>query len=106
MVRDISSLNTPQLGASQTRNSKTQASQSAGTTEQAAPAASAKTAPDTVSISSQGKALAELENRIAKMPDVDMERVEKLKKAIGDGSYQVDAERLADKILTSEKDFQ
>lgn len=42
-----------------------------------------------------------LENRLASEPGFDTARVEQIKAAIRDGSYQVNAEAVADKVIQS-----
>ena len=46
-----------------------------------------------------------IEELLAKVPDVDSTRVAEIKSAIADGSYQVDPEKIVDKLLQIEKDF-
>ncbi len=69
----------------------------------ASPQADQGQAPrDSVQLSDQAQGLKRLEDNIAKAPEVNEERVAQLKAAIADGSYTVNADRLADKILSSE----
>lgn len=57
---------------------------------------------ESVQLSEQAHSLKRLEDNIAKAPIVNEDRVAALKAAVADGSYRVDADRLADKILSSE----
>jgi negative regulator of flagellin synthesis FlgM len=57
---------------------------------------------DTVSLTSEGVHLAEIERALANVPVVDTKRVEEVKQAITDGRYQVDSARVADKMLSFE----
>jgi negative regulator of flagellin synthesis FlgM len=66
----------------------------------AAPAAS-----DSVSLTDSAARLRKLENSLADLPEVDSERVATIQRAIADGSYQVDAGRIADKLLNFEASF-
>ena len=70
--------------------------------QKASNAASSKGAERTrgekVRISSQAKQLADV--RAPEKPD--MERVERLKRAIEDGSFEIDAEKIADRMLEEE----
>lgn len=60
---------------------------------------------DAVSISSQASDLQALETRIKALPDTDVARVSQIKDRISSGEYQVDSQRVADKILAFEKDL-
>ena len=54
---------------------------------------------DQLSLTSSAQLLKELNEAIAAAPEVDQSRVDAIKQAIADGSYQVDAGRIADKLL-------
>ncbi|MBF0218366.1 MAG: flagellar biosynthesis anti-sigma factor FlgM [Gammaproteobacteria bacterium] len=58
---------------------------------------------ETVSLSSTSQQLRSLENTIAKLPVVDTSRVEMLKKAIDEGRYEVNPQRVADKMISFER---
>lgn len=57
---------------------------------------------DSVRLSKEALSLKKLEDNIAKAPVVDQDRVASLKAAIADGSYKIDPERLAERILGAE----
>lgn len=57
---------------------------------------------DKVSLSD---ALAQLEQTLAEVPEVDSARVEAIKSAIEDGSYQIDSQELARKMIDFEGDL-
>lgn len=67
------------------------------------------TTSDTVSISDNAVQLGKVDNTSIVTPVVDTKRVEEVKQAISDGTFKVDAEKVADKlmkfeaILTSDK---
>ena len=63
---------------------------------QAAPAGSQ------VKLSSQAQQLQAIEERLRDLPEVDSARVEQIKQAIADGSYQPDSSRIADKLIALE----
>ena len=54
---------------------------------------------DLVRISGKAKELEELKQVIHQMPEIRTDKVEALKKAIQEGSYQVDSLKIAGKIL-------
>lgn len=88
---------TPQKsGAEQTRESK---APSQPVAEQARPQTPASRG-DSVSLSRQTK---ELEQKLESYPEVDDSRVEQIRAALADGSYKVDAEKLAQKMLEMDK---
>lgn len=55
-----------------------------------------------VSLSSQAQQLQAIEERLRELPEVDSARVEQIKQAIADGSYQIDSGRIADKLIAAE----
>ena len=68
----------------------------AGTAQEAASERSS------VSLSQQAQQLQAIEERLRELPEVDSERVNQIKQAIADGSYQTDSSRIADKLLSFE----
>ena len=60
------------------------------------------TAADKISLTDTLSRLQKLEQRLADLPVVDSQRVEALKKAIAEGSYKVDADRVAQELLALE----
>lgn len=59
-------------------------------------------ATDTVSLSDNAVQLGKVENAVAATPVVDAQRVEELRQAISNGSYEVDAKKVADKLMQFE----
>lgn len=57
---------------------------------------------DTVSLTQTAAQLQSLQNSLAELPVVDTQRVESIRQAIADGSYEIDAGRIADGILAFE----
>lgn len=49
--------------------------------------------------------LKQIESRLADLPDVDRKRVETLRQRIESGAYEVNAGRLADRVLAFERDL-
>ena len=59
-----------------------------------------------VHITDSAKQLAALEQAIRTLPDVDEARVNEIRQAISEGSYQVSPERIADKLIRVEQELQ
>lgn len=57
---------------------------------------------DTVSISSNAAQLEKLDNTAVASPVVDTQRVEQVKQAISNGSFEVDPAKIADKLMQFE----
>ncbi|HKJ76688.1 MAG TPA: flagellar biosynthesis anti-sigma factor FlgM [Gammaproteobacteria bacterium] len=60
---------------------------------------------DTVTLTDAAAQLRSLENTVGELPVMDSQRVEDIQRAIENGSYEVDAERVADKMMQFEADF-
>jgi negative regulator of flagellin synthesis FlgM len=58
-----------------------------------------------VNITDTAVQLAALEKALAQVPDVDMKRVEALRRDIESGNYKVDPKRIADKLLELERNL-
>jgi len=57
---------------------------------------------DTVSLSDNAVQLGKVDNSSIAAPVVDAQRVEQVKQAISDGTYEVDAKKVADKLMQFE----
>ncbi|MBY8021807.1 flagellar biosynthesis anti-sigma factor FlgM [Vibrio fluvialis] len=66
---------------------------------------SSGTQHDAVSLSSQSRALGEMHNEMASKPSFDSAKVAAIKEAIANGSYVVDADKLADNMIKFEKEL-
>lgn len=60
---------------------------------------------DTVELTSSARLLERLEKSLAAMPDLDTSRIEAVKTAIERGDYRIDAERIADALLRSDREL-
>lgn len=76
----------------------------AATTAAAAPAPAAPSA-DTATFTGPALTLQKLSAAVAKAPVVDVGKVAAVKQSLQNGTYQVDARRVADKILQSESEL-
>ncbi len=57
---------------------------------------------DTVNISDNAAQLGKMGNAIDTSPVIDIKRVEQVKQAISNGTYEVDATKIADKLMQFE----
>ncbi len=65
----------------------------------------AKSLEDRVSLTETASSLSTLIDTLAPIPVVDKARVDELKAALADGSFQVDATRVAEKLIRLEEDL-
>ena len=68
----------------------------------AAPASTSQTG-DHVTLTDSARSLQKLSEAVAQAPVVDAAKVASVKQALNGGTYQIDAARVADKILQSER---
>lgn len=57
---------------------------------------------DSIELSSQAQLLGRIEAQISELPEVDQERVDRIKTAIENGQYQIDNFSLAQRIIDFE----
>ncbi|RCU44601.1 MULTISPECIES: flagellar biosynthesis anti-sigma factor FlgM [Corallincola] len=79
--------------------------QQQATTQAKAPEQSAKQAQDSVSITPQAQQLAQTQKAMAKAPSVSQEKVAELRKAISEGNYKVDPDKLAKAMTKLESEL-
>lgn len=86
---------------------RSEAAKPAGSQEQSRTASADKSpaANDTVSITQSGMLMSRLEELVQRTPVVDQERVAAIKDAIASGTYEVDAQRIADRLLKLEREL-
>jgi len=60
---------------------------------------------DAVSLSDQGKAIGQMQSQMASKPPFDSAKVQAIKDAIANGSYVVNADKLADNMIRFEKEL-
>ncbi|MGH8433681.1 MAG: flagellar biosynthesis anti-sigma factor FlgM [Pseudomonas sp.] len=104
--------NRPNTAAAPTNTGRTSSTQSGSRNEAAssnppvpasAPAEQTHTKTgESVQLSQEAQQLQQVTDKLRDQPVVDKERVARLKQAIADGSYQVDSQRVASKLLNFE----
>lgn len=57
---------------------------------------------DSVSLSNAAKALTQIESELKSLPEVDQDRVDAIKAQIDQGTYSIDSNRMAQKMLDLE----
>ena len=96
----------PQADVSQSSTRSGQVSGKPGAVpEKAAGASAAAVSDDTVTLTGAAAQLLRLEESLASMPEVDSSRVAQFKAAIAEGSYQVDPEKIVQRLLSVENDL-
>jgi negative regulator of flagellin synthesis FlgM len=72
--------------------------------EEAGAAAPARAAAgsDSVELTDKARQLQRLEEKLAEFPAVDSQRVAEIRQAIADGSYRIDADLIAERMLATE----
>jgi negative regulator of flagellin synthesis FlgM len=77
-----------------------------GSTSPAPNNAAARSANEArVDVSNEARTVQGILHNLAKTPDIDNTKVTRIKAALDEGRYQVDGERLADKIIASEQEL-
>lgn len=60
---------------------------------------------DNVQLSPEAQQLQQVSEKLRDMPDTDNDRIARLRQAIADGSYKVDSQQLASRIIAFESDW-
>lgn len=60
---------------------------------------------DTVSLSDTASRMHSLQNTLAQLPVVDTQRVENIQRAIAEGTFEIDPNRVAEKMLGFESEL-
>jgi negative regulator of flagellin synthesis FlgM len=106
MVNDINNINAPQPG--KPRNSGSDAVDNSltrsGSNNANASVSSSNTA-DTVQLSTQAQELSRIKRDLQTLPEIDEARVSQVRESIDNGTYVIDADRIAAQILSDEQNF-
>ena len=100
MSVDLNGIGPGQVNTQRTtadKSSSTQSPQQASADQAKSQAPSAR--GENVNLSSQAKNLKQLEQKLGDYPEMDDDRIEQIRAALADGSYKIDAEKLAQKML-------
>nr|NLU59817.1 flagellar biosynthesis anti-sigma factor FlgM [Pseudomonas sp. BIGb0427] len=101
MVIDFSRLNNSPSVAGGVRTGSSQESTASAASAKAGSVAESS-ASETVHLSHEAQQLQKVSDKLRDQPIVNSARVAELKQAIADGSYQVDSNRVASKLLNFE----
>lgn len=82
---------------------QTQATQSKSADQGSPIQTATATQPNEVDITPAAQLMANLEQQLASTPEVNQGRVDSISQALSNGSYQVDARRVADGLLAAQK---
>ena len=66
---------------------------------------SSRTISDSVEFSAAAQQLSSLQDELASISAVDMGKVDEIRQAISNGSYKIDAQKIADSLLALEGEF-
>ncbi|MEZ5565149.1 MAG: flagellar biosynthesis anti-sigma factor FlgM [Gammaproteobacteria bacterium] len=89
----------------ETARSGQASSDKAGTDNRAGAKVTTPAADSHVQLTDTATNLKQVEGRLASVPDVDRARVDEVRQRVESGSYQVNAERVADRLLAFERDL-
>ena len=98
MSIDINGISSPKLHVPTDDNQPRPAAEQQSTKPETGKSSTA----DTVSLSENAVQLGKIDNTAVAAPVVDTQRVEQIKQAISDGTYKIDAEKVADKLMQFE----
>lgn len=87
------------------RNEKAAESDKAEASQRAASGSAASSGASQVQLTDTATNLKQVEASIARLPDVDRARVDAVRQRIESGAYEVNAGRLADRLLAFERDL-
>jgi negative regulator of flagellin synthesis FlgM len=102
MVIDFSRLNSSTTVGGTQRTASTKEAGKTDATATVSTSTSVSGSGETVSLSSEAQQLQKITDSLRDQPVVNSSRVAELKQAIADGSYKVDSNRVASKLLDFE----
>lgn len=102
MPIDFSRLGNSQSVGSASRTGTTKETGKTDTLTTATTAVNVKSTGESVHLSSEAQQLQKITDKLGELPTVNSSRVAELKQAIADGTYTVDSNRVASKLLNFE----
>ncbi|PFG08432.1 MULTISPECIES: flagellar biosynthesis anti-sigma factor FlgM [unclassified Marinobacter] len=102
MSVDFNGINQSQINTQRPTADKAGNAAKTATAEKAA-AQSTQARGENVNLSTQARDLKQLEQKLGDFPEMDDERISQIRSALEDGSYKVDAQQLAQKMLDMDK---
>lgn len=102
MSVDFNGINQSQINTQRPTTDRAGNAAKPATAEQAT-AQSPQARGENVNLSSQARDLKQLEQKLGDFPEMDDERIAQIRSALEDGSYKIDAQQLAQKMLDMDK---
>jgi negative regulator of flagellin synthesis FlgM len=102
MIMVIQPHNDLTSSASHTRQKSTNTAVSSSVDSQATATPSSASAEKNVQLSAQAQTIERLEAKIVSSEGTDTSKIEQIKQQIADGSYEVNSNRIAEKMLSQE----
>jgi negative regulator of flagellin synthesis FlgM len=94
MAINLNGLSTGQTGSAKSRESdNAQSTKKAGT--ESAEANNSKSTDDVVKLSDRAEVLRTVSSKVQQLPDIDQEKVDRIRTAIQNGDYSIDYNKLA-----------
>ncbi len=103
MAIDINRVNPNQNNVSQNRGTASAPKADADGVRRQSGGESGSENDDSVQLSPEVQALQAVEARVLNVPEVDTERVEAIRNAIEDGSFEINNDRLASRLVSLER---
>lgn len=94
MAINLNGLSTGQTGSAKSRESDNAQSTSKAGTE-SAEANNSKSTDDVVKLSDRAEVLRTVSSKVQQLPDIDQEKVDRIRTAIQNGDYSIDYNKLA-----------
>ena len=102
MSVDFNGINQSQINTQRPTTDRAGNAAKTATAEQAT-SQSPQARGESVNLSSQARDLKQLEQKLGDFPEMDDERIAQIRSALEDGSYKIDAQQLAQKMLDMDK---